>query len=315
LTMADSVIEPETNDIDSSHAGEQELHNDPPGEDGGTVSVSNEQMQTATEPAGATPITSVIGDEPPLPIIWTPGFIGTFTLIFIIGMSLNSVLAQDWIDGGNNEFWILIAHVILVLGGWVAAIVMLRSRWARLGSIFGCAWAAFTALNLTAGYLHVFQTFDIRASLNALISCLLLGLSICLSIDRTLLRRWDTWFFRLAIPAGIGIAVIPFVVILGAGATSPLGALESDIAASVVILSLTIWWLRPSCWKTQPGPALLFGLVPAFLLYLAIPGAANRATNIYFMETLYLCMFLGILRVIQGDIRCRQADLRKRQSP
>ena len=302
--MADSVIEPDTNDSDSSHTDGRELLSEQTGEDDGVA----EQSQTATVLAGATTITTVIGDERHAPVIWTPRFIVTFALILVIGMSLNSLLAQDWIDGGNNEYWIMVAHAITVLGGWIAAIIIARSRWVRLGSIFGCVWAAFTALNLTTGYLHAYHTFDIQASLNALISCSLLGLSICLSIERTPLRRWDSWFFRLALVVGTGIAAIPFFVSLaaGLGTTSPIGVLESDIAAAAVILSLPIWWLRSSCWKTQPGPTLLFGLAPAFLLYLAIPGAADRTTNIFFLETLYLCMFLGILRVIQGELRWRQ---------
>ena len=297
--MADSVTEPETNDVDPSHSDEQ---------DDGTIVITDEQSQTAIVLAETASTTTVIGDKQHAPIIWTPRFIVTFALIVIVGMSLNSLLAQDWIDGGTNEFWIMAAHVILVLGAWIAAIVIARSRWVRLGSIFGCIWAVFTALNLLTGYLHAYHTFDIQASLNALISCSLLGLSICLAIDRTPLRRWDTWFFRLALIAGIGIAVVPFVISLasGLGTTSPIGILESDIAGSAVIISLPIWWLRPSCWKTQPGVTLLFGLVPAFLLYLAIPGAANRATNIFFLETLYLCMFLGILRVIQSELRWRR---------
>lgn len=284
MTMADSVIQPETNDSDPSPAIEQDLHDKAEEEDNKAASVD---------------------DEHHAPVIWTPRFIGAFALIFVIGMSLNSLLAQDWIDSGNNEYWIMVAHVVLVLGGWIAAIVIARSRWVRLGSIFGIVWAVFSGLNLTTGYLHAYQTFDIQASLNALISCSLLGLTICLAIDRTPLRRWDTWFFRLALIVGIGIAAIPFIVsaAAGLGTTSPIGVLESDIAGAAVILSLCIWWLRPSCWRTQPGVMLLFGLVPAFLLFLAIPGAADRATNIFFLETLYFCMFLGILRVIQEDVR------------
>ncbi|MGB8347522.1 MAG: hypothetical protein WCD86_21745 [Ktedonobacteraceae bacterium] len=308
MTMADSITEPDTNDIDPSHTDERILRNEPDKKDGGTVSLADEQSQMVAQVTEAASTTTVIGDKQHAPIIWTPRFIVTFALIVIVGMSLNSLLAQDWIDGGTNEFWIMAAHVILVLGACIAAIVIARSRWVRLGSIFGCIWAVFTALNLLTGYLHAYHTFDIQASLNALISCSLLGLSICLAIDRTPLRRWDTWFFRLALIAGIGIAVVPFVISLasGLGTTSPIGILESDIAGAAVIISLPIWWLRPSCWKTQPGVTLLFGLVPAFLLYLAIPGAANRATNIFFLETLYLCMFLGILRVIQSELRWRR---------
>lgn len=284
MTMADSVTRPETNSSDPSHTDEQELQGKAEEEDNKAASPSDERRA---------------------PVIWTPRFIGAFALIFAIGMSLNSVLAQDWIDGGNNEYWIMIAHVILVLGGWIAVIVIARSRWVRLGSIFGIVWAVFTGLNLTTGYLHAYDTFGIQASLNALISCSLLGLTICLSVERTPLRRWDIWFFRLALIVGVGIAAIPFIVSVasGLGTTSPIGVLESDIAGAAVILSLCIWWLRPSCWRTQAGVMLLFGLVPAFLLFLAIPGAADRATNIFFLETLYFCMFLGILRVIQGDVR------------
>lgn len=295
--MADSVTQPDTNDPDSSRVAETAQNN--------YVLEASEPVTLAEQPPAA--MEAAASSAQKLSTIWTPRFITAFVLILIIGMSLDSILSQDWVTGYGGEFWVLFPHAIIVLGSWIAALVIVQSLWVRLGSIFGCVWTTFTALNVLASYLHFFHTPDVVASTNALISCSLLGLSICLSMNSIAPGRWDTWFFRLVIPAGIAIAAIPYALTF---ASNPqLSALESDVAFAAVLLSLLTWWLRPSCWKSQPGPTLLFGIVPAILLYLAIPGTVTRMTNVFFLETLDLCMFLGILRIIQGDRQRNKARL------
>ncbi len=298
--MADSVTQPDTNGPDSSCVDEQDSHT----LESRKSTPSTEQFEAEEQQLAGANVSDTSSNQSRQPIIWTPRFITAFALVFAIGMSVNSVLSQDWAAGYGREFWILLTPIVIVLGGWIAALVIVPSRWVRLGSIFGCIWATFTALGQLPIYIHALRTLEIVASTNALTSCSLLGLSICLSMNRTSLRRWDTWFFRLAIPSSIGIAVIPYA--LSFAANPLVRVLESDSAFSAVLLSLAIWWLRPSCWRSQPGPTLLFGIAPAILLYLALPGTAARMTNVFFLETLDLCMFLGILRVIQGELRWKQ---------
>lgn len=307
--MADSVTQPDTNDSGSSLA--EQLEQDNHDLEMQTMALPEQQSEAEEQPSEAAMIIDSDTNRSLHPVIWTPRFIIVFALILTVGLSVNGVMSQDWANGGGLEFWYMVIPALIILSGWIVAFVKARSRWVRTGSIFGCIWAIFTALSWVPGYIHAYRTFEIQTSTNMLIACSLLGLSLCLSMNRTPLRRWDTWLFRLTIPVLILISIVPFAHDLAAAPS--IGILANDTAFSAILLSLLIWWLRPSCWKSQPGPTLIFGLIPAILLFLELPAIATRMNTIFFLETIDLCMFLGILRLIQGEVRWRTYGISEAQ--
>jgi len=155
--------------------------------------------------------------------------------------------------------------------------------------------------------------------MNAATCIALLGSYICLSIVNTPFNRLDAWFFGLAPIAG-SIAVVLVYFLTPANEHSP-NTLENAIATIALVLSLLVWWIRPTSWKSQPGPTFLFGCVPLILLILAIsgpeftssnyflahvlgqpiPNLLTNETNFFISQVALLCLFLGIMRVIQSE--------------
>src|SRR5260370_33765285 len=81
-------------------------------------------------------------------VIWTPRFIVIFVLTLVIGLSIESLLTQGWLNHLYTGQWIFQAHVILIFFCWLALAVLAHTGWVRIGSIFGCIWALFMTLNL-----------------------------------------------------------------------------------------------------------------------------------------------------------------------
>ena len=250
-------------------------------------------------------------------VIWTPRFMVIFTLALVFGLSIESLLTQGWLNRAYTGQWVFQAHVILICFCWLALLIVARSSWVRLGSIFGCIWALFMTANITIDALNLHP--GSLAHVSAATCIALLGSYICLSIARTPFSRLDTWLFGLAPIAGI-LAVALIYFLTPAHARS-LSTLESAIATVALVLSLLVWWIRPTSWKAQPGPTFLFGCVPALLLLLSIPGMGFNSSN-YFLahvvlhpisnlapnepgfflsQVALLCLLLGTMRVLKGE--------------
>lgn len=237
------------------------------------------------------------------PIIWTPGFITTFALVLVIGLSTTSLLTQGWLNGYYTPEQVLLAFLACILGGWLTLAFIARSPWIRLGAGFGCAWVFFAGMNLVATMFSVDVNSPIIAQINAATNSALLGSYICLSIDHTPFRRWDRVFFRFApLLAAILVATIYF---LSPPPARQARVVESSIAGITLYLCLFVWWARPSCWQVQPGPTLLFGLLPITQLLLAIPKLASGESNFFFLQVTYLWVLLGILRLSQYELKHR----------
>lgn len=296
--MADSMIEPDTGHIDTSNTSNIAITNAA----GKYTDVQAKERTEVAEQQETLPVGSH-ANKPQKLIIWTPRFILLFTLVLAMGLSALSVLTQAWLNGDFNSFWVSSIQVVVILAGWFTLLVVTSSQWVRLGSVFGCIWSAFTLFNLTTGFLHVWHYTLNVTFLNVISSSALLGAYICLSLDCTPFRRWDSWFFRFAVPVGIVITLVPF---FHAAATyHSINWLASDTGRSAVILSFLVWWLRPSCWKAQPGPTFIYGFVPLLLLFLALPNAVDVADDFFYSNVVYLCLILGLMRTLQSEIHRR----------
>ncbi len=252
-------------------------------------------------------------------IIWTPRFIVIFTLTLVFGLSIESLLTQGWLNGYYTGQWVFQVYIILISICWLALLILAHSSWVRIGSIFGCIWALFITLNIIVSTQHSDLASHVLALVNAATCIALLGSYICLSIDKTPFSRLDAWFFGLAPIAGsIAVALVYF---LTPANEHSLNTLENAIATIALVLSLLVWWIRPTSWKSQPGPTFLFGCVPLILLILAIsgpefissnyflahvlmlpiPNLLTNETNFFISQVALLCLFLGIMRVLQYE--------------
>lgn len=289
--MADSIVQPGTND-----ANQQEDSSKPDEE----LIVLVQKMELPTVAPILTPVLST-----PSTVIWTPRFIVLFTLTLVAGLTMDSMFAQGWANHLIVAAWVSLGHVAVATGCLLGIIVVTRSRWFRLGGIFGCAWAIFTTINLLLTLITLDPTSPILAYVNAGISSALLGTYTCFSLEQTPMTRWDVWFFSVAFLVSLGVLFLTYLLI---PVDSPsLAAVGSGIAATCLIVSMLVWWLRPSCWKTQPGTTFLLGVMPALFLLLALPSVGRGQTNFYLTQVAYLAFLLGVMRVLQGEIRKKRA--------
>ncbi len=254
-------------------------------------------------------------------VIWTPAFILAFGLMLVGGLSLESLLTQGWLNGFYTGQWVFQGHVMLAGIGWLALLVLARSRWVRIGAIFGLGWAVYMTIDIFVQATLGSGPLDIVALLahiNVLICLSLLGCSICLTIDRFLLRPWDAWVLGLLPLVGVVAAAAWFLL----SHDHSLFALEGIIASVSLVLSGVAWLARPSCWRGAPMLTVLFGLVPVILLGLdKVNGGYNavnfflsrvvlsshnnvslREANFFFSQVALLCLILGIMRLIKCEL-------------
>ena len=252
-------------------------------------------------------------------IIWTPRFIILFALILVFALTIESLLTQGWLNGYYTGLWIFQIHVILVCLGWLALLVLAHSSWVRVASIFGIIWAFFITLHIIIYLLNTDLALRVHALMNAASCIALLGSYICLSIDKAPFNRLDAWFFGLA-PI-IGCIAVTLIYFLTPTNERSLTTLENAIATIALVLSLLVWWIRPTSWKSQPGPTFLFGCVPLILLILALSAKEfnpsnyflakvlmqpisyllTNDSNFFFSQVALLFLFLGIMRVLQFE--------------
>ena len=234
-------------------------------------------------------------------IIWTPCFIMLFFLTVVIGLSVESVFTQGWLNKALNADWVLLVHVLLILTSLVVLSIKARSLWIRIGGIFGCIWAVFMGASYIATLFGINGHSLVALQFQAVTACALLATYICFSTHRIAFRRWDSLFFWLVPFVGGGAVAILYIL----ARTDPHHTRVLISATTTVLLSLcvAIWWLRPSCWRSQPCTTFLFGI--AALLLLRVPSMSNDAlgTPFFFSQVLLLCVLLGVMRVLQGEIR------------
>ncbi|GHO96790.1 hypothetical protein KSF_068380 [Reticulibacter mediterranei] len=236
-------------------------------------------------------------------IIWTPSFIVIFALTLAAGLSLASLTTQGWDNRLYQPGWILLGNTAILGALWVAIVIRTRSLWVRIGGSFACLWVIFTAINFIAGLLSVDAGLSAIAYLNAATNIALLASYIVFSTNGVPFRGWDRWFFKIAPIIGGCLALTGFFFpppLIGL-----LPSLASTTAAAALYLAIAAWWLRPSCWKTQAGPAFFLGVAPTILLMLSIPHAFNGSSNFFFLQVSLLSSILGAMRLLQGELRQR----------
>lgn len=286
--MADSTIRP---GIDDETSGESSV----------TISNLKEAAREArAQGATATPVMPGAHLQSSS-VIWTPRFIVLFALTFVVGLSAESLFTTGWLNSYYPGGWVLLGHVALIFGCWITVVLVTHSWWTRIGALFSCIWALFITINLIVNLHAVDPSSPILGHLNAAMSSALLGAYICLSIEHTRLRSWDTWFFILA-PI-LGSCAVPLMYFLTPADNRSLSTIESDVAAVAIFLCIFVWWIRPSCWRAQPGPTLLFGIAPTIVLLLSIPNIATKEANFFLGQVSLLCLLLGAIRILQCELR------------
>ncbi|HEY0756740.1 MAG TPA: hypothetical protein VGD98_22495 [Ktedonobacteraceae bacterium] len=266
------------------------------------------------EPGASTaPAQVAVGQR----IIWTPRFLLAFALTLVLGLSTDSLLTSGWSTGlfVGLGLWFILGHIVLAALGWLALGIVTRSRWIRVGSIFGGICILFLILNAFTQLMGVSPTSPAQSYINVASCTALLGAYIGLSIEGTLLSAWDFWlFWLLPLLSCIGVALTYFLT-----PQASLITVENAVAVATLSAACLVWWARPSCWKSCPGPTFIFGVIPImqislglvngsmhnfFLLQVLAPdnGGYSNLNNFFFVQFILLCLFLGCIRLIKSEV-------------
>ncbi len=238
--------------------------------------------------------------------IWTPRFIILFALTLVLGLSASSLLMQGYANHYLAGEAVLLVGCGLVFATWFAVTLVARSLWARLGGIFACGWALFASVNFVASLLNAPPGAAITTHATAAANLALFAGYLCFSINRVPLKRWDNWFLRLAPVIAAGIVIASYLV--APRGTRSVHGLETTLAITMLYLSIFTWWLRPSCWKVQPGATLLLGIAPIFVLLTTTPYAFSNGTDFCYLQICLVFSLLGALRIVQGELRLSEAE-------
>ena len=235
------------------------------------------------------------------PIVWTPRFIVLFFLVLVIGLSAESLLTQGWLNGIFRAEWVLLAHAVLLLACLITVLVQSHSSWLRIGCAFGCVWAVLIGASNIITLLGISGRSIIALQLQAATVCALFAMYICFSTHRIQFRRWDSLFFWLTPLVGAGAVALLYVQ----ARSDPHHTRVLINATITVLLTLcaAIWWIRPSCWRSQPCTTFLLGIAPLLLLLLPQLNTGDHSAYFFFSQVLLLCILLGIIRVRQEEVR------------
>ena len=220
-------------------------------------------------------------------------------LILVIGLSVAGLLTEGSVNGIYPAEWAELIYTTIAFAIWFAVFLSAYSKWVRLGSALSIIWIAFMGIHFCITLLIPHnQTYTILAHVDAAKDIVLLGSYLCLSIAHTTLQRWDNWFLKVApFIAAIGVFIIYRY------ASGPLQhtlrGLENSTAEITLALCFCIWWLRPSCWKIQPGPTFLLGLIPLLLLFFSLPHSYTGGEPVFFTLIALLLSALAALRILQ----------------
>ena len=289
-TIKDNLLE-ELQHMPESIIRSEKDHNEETIEN--NASSANQQGEKPGENASFAPL-----------IIWTPSFIMRFVLLLALGLSIAGLLTEGWVNGYYPGEWTELLYTVITFTCWFIVFLSAYSRWVRLGAALSIIWTAFMGIHFCLTLLiPLNQNYSAGAHVVAAIvvatNIALLGSYLCLSIAYTAFQRWDTWFFRLApIIAGIGI--------LAAYHFAPpqqhsLQGLENSTAVITLGLCLCLWWLRRSCWKVQPGPTLLLGMIPLLQLFFSQGHSYTGGEPIFFTMVVLLLSALVALRILQRE--------------
>jgi len=234
-------------------------------------------------------------------IIWTPRFIVLIALILIVGLSTASVVTQGWFNNYYSSGPVLMLYTVPNLICWIVLFRYARTRWLRWGIIFGYLWALFTGLYYRLNYGFIDPHIPVTLHLQVAIYSTLALAYICISLASGPMSRGDIWFFRLA-PIAIAVFFIAQMVLRFVFGRIALG-IEAIILSEILYFDVLVWWARPSCWKRQPGPTFLFGLIPFLEIALTISPAVTEEMKFFFMQVSLIVMLIGILRLLQCELR------------
>lgn len=252
-------------------------------------------------------------------VIWTPRFIILFAVTLALGLSLESLLTQGWAIRWFTGIWIFLGHLALIGVGWILLMRVTRSRWMRLGAVFGLIFVAFVTINVLLQAIQFQPSSYLLAHVNVVTFLALAGCSLCLTIDRLPMGRWDAWVLGLTPVLGV-VLLVPIYILR---ADRSMAGLENSISIVALILSTLIWWIRPTCWRNVPSPTFLVGCVPLLLLFLDVgyvgSGSFNffpvhvtqtatatfssRQTVFFFSQVVLLFLLLAIMRLVQSEKR------------
>ena len=235
------------------------------------------------------------------PTVWTPRFIMVFFLTVVIGLSVESLFTQGWLNNVFKAEWILLVHMLLLLTGFIVLSMRGHSTWIRIGSISGSIWAIFTGASYVTTLFGISGRSLIAVQFQAVTACALLATFICFSTHHIVFRHWDSLFFWLVPFVGGGTVAVLYLL----SRTDPhhIRVLISVTTTVLLSLCVALWWLRPSCWRSQPCITFLFGIAALLLLFVPFISNDTLGTPFFLSQVLLLCILLGVMRVLQGEIR------------
>jgi len=236
-------------------------------------------------------------------IIWTPLFIGVFGVLLVLCLSFASVFTQGWLNGYYSATAIYTLYLCLIGAIWIALLITTPGTWIRIGAVSGVIWSALQGFQFwLINSAHANQISLITSSATATDCALLITNLLLVTGYAPLRHKGEIWLVRLLFV--IGIAIVVAGSFLSHSVNSLFLTSEQYIAPVALLLTVTIWWLRPACWRTQPGPMFLLGGAAALYILISLPGIKGEA-NFFFHQVFLIAMLLGGTRLLQEAIRQR----------